>query len=489
MADHYNGRLNSSMQNKVKIQIPKKLKPLFKKQKRFKIAYGGRGSAKSTSFAVHAMLRAIHGSMVGCFREFQSSIDDSVYSLLKEQIQKYDAPGFDIQKVIIDHSSGGGFRFRGLARSIEAVKSMHGFQFFWLEEGQFISQDSLKILTPTLRESDSELWISANPINSADPFSQRFIVPYQKELARDGFYEDDLHLIVKINHSDNPWFPPELEQERLFDLEHLPRALYDHIWEGAFNDSIDDSLIIAEWFDAAVDAHKKLGWKPTGAIICSHDPSDEGGDEKGLVVRKGSVVVDCEQRNIGDVNAGCDWAVDRAISAGADLFVFDADGLGLSLKRQVSEAFKGKKIDFRLFHGAGEVDRPHDIYDQLDSTAGIGKKERTNADAFKNRRAQRYWQLRDRFFQTWLAVEKGQYIDPDKMISISSDCKDIASLRSEICRIPRKYNGQGTIQIMSKIEMRRMKIKSPNLADSLMMSMESPETIKNTSQIQFETLY
>lgn len=472
-----------------KIKVPKKIKPLFKKPKRFKIAYGGRGSGKSTSFANHGLLRAYHGAMVGCFREFQTSIDDSVYSLLTSQIEKHGAPGFDIQKTQINHRCGGGFRFRGLARSIEAVKSMHGFHFFWLEEGQFISGDSLKILTPTLRETGSELWISANALNSADPFSQRFIVPYMKEIERTGYYEDDLHLIVKINYIDNPWFPDALEQERLYDLENLPRAVYDHIWLGAFNDSIEDSIILAEWFDSAVDAHEKLGWKPRGATVVAHDPSDEGGDEKGLVIRQGSLVVDCEQRNFGDVNAGADWAIDRALEAKADLFVWDADGLGLTLKRQIGQALNGKKMDFKMFHGAGATDRPSDIYEALDSTAKIGSKERTNADSFKNRRAQRYWQLRDRFFNTYLAVEKGQYIDPDAQISISSKCKDIMALRSEVCRIPRKYNAQGTIQIMSKIEMKRLKIKSPNLADSLMMSLEAPDPVADDSPIIFETVY
>lgn len=471
------------------IEIPKPLKPFLKQKKRFKVAFGGRGGGKSIMFANAMINCAYNGAMVGCFREYQTSIDDSVHSLLSARISDIGAPGFIMQKNLIDHKSGGGFRFKGLARSIEAVKSMHGFNFFWLEEGQFISNDSLKILTPTLREQDSELWISANAMNSADPFAQRFIVPYQKELDKTGIYQDDLHLIVKINYSDNPWFPDTLEQERLYDLEHLPRALYDHIWEGAFNDSVDDSIIMAEWFDAAVDADKKLGFKPAGAIICAHDPSDEGGDEKGLVIRHGSVILDCEQRDFGDVCDGCDWAIDRTIHADTDLFVWDADGLGLTLKRQIAKAFNGKKIDFRMFHGAGQVDQPSDIYESMDGAIISTQKEKTNENTFKNRRAQRYWQLRDRFFNTWLAVEKGQYIDPDKLISIRSDCKDIMALRSEVCRIPRKYNAQGTIQIMSKIEMKRLKIKSPNLADSLMMAMESPAPAYDDTPLIFETVY
>lgn len=461
----------------------------MEQKKRFKVAFGGRGSGKSTGFANNFMIHACYGSMIGCFREFQTSIDDSVHSLLQAQITKHDIPGFIINKTQINHFTGGGFRFRGLARSIEAVKSMHGFKFFWVEEGQFMSAESIKTLTPTLRETDSELWISANPLNSADPFSQRFICPYLKQIEKTGFYEDDLHLIVKINHSDNIWFPETLEQERLYDLNTLPRALYDHVWEGAFNDSIENSIIPAEWFDAAVDAHVKLGFKPRGAVICSHDPSDEGGDDKAIVIRQGSVISEAKTQSFGTVTDGCDWALSEAIDSKADLFVWDCDGMGIALKRQVDESLRGKKIDFKLFHGSEKADHPGDIYQALDETSKPTKRERTNADTFKNKRAQYYWQLRDRFFAAYLAVEKDRYIDPDKMISISSTATDIKQLRSEICRVPRKFNSQGTIQILSKVDMRKMKIQSPNLADCAMMSLVEPDTYGNAQPMQFATVF
>lgn len=449
------------------IDFPKKLKPFFKKKKRFKVAYGGRGGAKSVTFAVGFGLKAMAGNMIGCFREYQNSISDSVYSLIKSQIEKYNMPGFRIGKAEINHLNGGGFRFKGLARSIESVKSMHGFNHFWLEEGQFISEESLKILTPTLREKDSELWISANALSSADPFAQRFIVPYLKDLDKTGYYEDDLHIVVKINYSDNRWFPHALEQERQHDFKTLSRAMYDHIWEGAFNDSVEDSIIKTEWFDAAIDAHKKLNIKPTGAVIISHDPSDLGTDDKGLVFRHGILIREAISRDFGDINEGADWALDFAIENKADLFTWDCDGMGIGLKRQVDQSLKGKKIDYKMFSGAAEPEYPEAIYESTDTK----KKQKTNADTFKNRRAQYYWNLRDRFFATWLAVEKKQYIDPNKLISISPHISDLRLLRSEVCRIPRKYNSQGKIQIMSKPEMLKLKIQSPNLADSLMMSM------------------
>jgi len=427
------------------------------------------------------------GAKIGCIREFQNSLDDSVYALISDQISILEAPGYKVLSNRIDNKvSGGAMRFKGLSRSIDAIKSMHGFKIFWLEEGQFISEASLKILTPTLRIPGSELWISANPNSSADPFSQRFIVPFQKELDKYGFYEDDMHLIVKINWRDNPWFPDVLEQERAHDFIHLPRALYDHIWEGDFNDSVEDSIIKTEWFDAAVDAHKKLGWDPTGAIVVAHDPSDLGTDDKGLVVRHGSVVLEACSRSFGEIHDGCNWALSQAVTNNADLFVWDCDGVGLGLKGQVSDALKGKKMEFNMFKGSEGPFKPYKIYKPLLPTSQIKQKDRTNKNTFRNKRAQYYWMLRDKLYATYLAVEKGVYTHPDEMISISSEVEDLKVLRSEVCRIPRKYNTTGKIQIATKNEMRKMKIQSPNVADSLMMSLVAPQLMSDDEGIKFD---
>ena len=89
---------------------------------------------------------------------------------------------------------------------------------------------------------------------------------------------------------------------------------------------------------------------------------------------------------------------------------------------------------------------------------------------FVNQRAQCYWMLRDRMFKTYLAVEKGHNIPNDELISFSSAITELAGLRAELCRIPRKYNNaSGRIQIMSKPEMKKLGIQSPNMADAVMM--------------------
>ena len=66
---------------------------------------------------------------------------------------------------------------------------------------------------------DGQMVFCANPASSEDPFSQRFIVPCQSELDESGLYEDDMHLILKMNYDSNSWFDVSgLEAESYFDL-------------------------------------------------------------------------------------------------------------------------------------------------------------------------------------------------------------------------------------------------------------------------------
>ena len=462
------------------MQIPRKLLPFIQKPKRFKIAIGGRGSGKSMTVADICLMDAMTKLVkTACFREYQNSIDDSVHSLLSDEIDRLELVGFDVQEKRLSYDGQELFKFKGLARNSEGIKSMHGFKRFWVEEAQTISYKSLRALTPTLREEGSEIWMTANPQSSADPFSQRFIKPYEKELLKDGYYEDDLHLIIMINHSDNPFFPEVLQKEMAHDRQNLSTAEFLHIWEGQYNDEVAGSIISVDWFNAAIDAHTKLGFTGKGALTATFDPSDEGGDAKGYCLRHGSVILDVAESQMGDVNEGCDWATSKAIDANADYFVWDCDGLGVSLKRQIAQEFDGKKITEVMFKGSQKADRPKETYQD-------GK---SNEHTFKNKRAQYYWRLRDRFYNTYRAITKGEYIDPDELISISSSISDIDVLRAEVCRIPKKPNANGLIQIKSKIEMKAMGINSPNLADALMMSMDIPDLIDDDFEMDYKSLW
>ena len=420
------------------------------------------------------------GERICAAREFQNSIDDSVHESLKQEIDRLDLAGFSVTAKEIKSHTGGELFYKGLARNITSLKSLAGVNRLWIEEGESVSENSLKVLTPSIRSTAAsneeggnppEIWVTMNRASSNDAIAKKYLARAEKDLARCGFYEDDLLMVVQVNWQENPWFPPELEQERADDLKNLTPAEYSHIWDGKYYDEIEGSIIPVEWFDAAIDSHKKIeSIKPRGARVVSHDPSDTGNDPKGLCLRHGSIVEDIREMTSGDVNDGCDWATSYAHEHRADGFVWDCDGLGVSLKRQVSTALDGTSINYQMFKGSEKPDMDKESYLPVGQEFEQSK-SRSNGQTFRNKRAQYYWMLRDRFYATYRAVVKGEYIDPDIMISISSSIENIEQLRAEVCRIPRKHNPNGMIQIMSKQEMwNKHKIASPNMADALMMS-------------------
>jgi len=478
--------------------IPAKLEKVATSRKRFIVIIGGRGSGKSVGVADITLIDSIDtGAKTYCLREYQSSIKNSVHSLLKDEIKRLELPGFDTQQNTILFNGEDAFQFAGLARNVDSIKSAHGFKRYAVEEAQFISEDSLTALTPTARKKPKKgmpteleevtdtdnvsMIFIANPQSSADPFSQRFINPFKGELDKNGFYEDDLHLIVVMNYQDNPWYKQSgLEDERVWDWRNRSRAMYDHIWDGAFNDDVEDAIIKAEWFDAAVDAHKlehlKELFKPHGAKVAAHDCSDTGKDAKSYVLRHGSIIQKVKEKTDGEIDEGCDWATGNAIEDNVGLFVWDGDGMGAGLKRQVSDAFAGTNISYQMFRGSlsgSAQDNAEKIYMPVNDS--FSKTKQPYKETFKNNRAQYYIDLADRYYNTYKCVVKGQYIDPDLMISIDSEgVENMTAFRSETCRIPRKNNPSGLRQIMSKDDMKRIGIKSPNLTDGSMMCLVNP---------------
>lgn len=461
--------------SEIEIELPEKVQRVLTTKARFIVLIGGRGSAKTETMGrLLLMLAQTQRADILCGREYQNSIDDSVHKLLTGLVDRLGIQGVNVTEKKIDFFAGGGFRYKGFARNASAVRSAQDFQCSWVDEAQSLSEESIEHLLPTIRGRNSKLFFTGNPMASNDPFSQRFIMPFKVHLDEHGYYEDDTHLIIVMNWLDNPWHG-ELEAQRLWDYENYSRAKYDHIWEGAFNDTVEDSIIKAEWFDAAIDAHKVKGFDPLGARVVSYDPSDNKRDAQGLCLRHGSVILDVQENTTDELNDGCNWAIDYAIKADADLFIYDGDGMGTGLKQPVFDAFDGKKIDYEVFRSGEMADRPDSTYQHIEGE-DYGK-SRTNKETFFDKRAQYCWMLRERFYNTYLSVVRNKYIPPDAMISISSDIGKarLNQLRSETCRIPRKVNMNRRIQIMGKDEMlSKFKIKSPNLFDALFMSLKMP---------------
>ena len=248
---------------RIDVRIPDKILWLASKPKRIKIAVGGRGSGKSIGIGDLMLGYADKGERICAAREFQNSIDESVHETLKDEITRLGIDGVSISNTDINTATGGRIFYRGLARNIKSLKSLAGVNKLWIEEGETASEETLRVLTPSIRskvggdDDIPEIWITMNRGSSADAVVKKYLHRADAQLRKTGYYEDDLIMAVEVNWQDNPWFPPELEQERLDDYANLSRAMYRHIWEGEYNDEVENAIIPAEWFDAAIDAHIK----------------------------------------------------------------------------------------------------------------------------------------------------------------------------------------------------------------------------------------
>jgi phage terminase large subunit len=208
------------------IDTARVFRPLLERS-RYKGAYGGRGSGKSQFFAGQIIDRAIRqaGFRALCCREVQKSLKESAKKLIENKIQEFEVGHlFDVQADGIKTPGGGLIAFAGLQdHTAESIKSYEGFDVAWVEEAQTVSPRSLQLLRPTIRKPQSELWFSWNPRMKTDPVDAMF---------RDGEAPTG-SIVAQANWKDNPWFPAELEQERL-DCLRDEADQYDHIWEGGY---------------------------------------------------------------------------------------------------------------------------------------------------------------------------------------------------------------------------------------------------------------
>lgn len=493
----------------VNIEYVSKLHPVFTKQKRIKIIVGGRGSTKSTGIADYVDAKVANGELWCCAREHQNSIEESVHRTLLDEIDRLGMTGFTDTKTSITHESGGRVFYRGLSRNITSLKStLSGIDGLWIEEGEDLSDNTLRVLTASVRLNAKdtqramagedvkmpEIIITMNRGTRSGAVAKKWLERAEKQLERTGYYEDDLVMIVEMNYTDMPkeWFELSgLEQERQDDEQKMSQAEYDHKWHGKYLETVEGAIIKPEWVEAAKDAHKLERlvnvFKPFGAKIAAHDPSDEGRDSKGYALRHGSIIKKVKEKTDGEVDDGCTWAIDNALSDRADWFVWDGDGLGAGLKYQVGTQLADTRTQYQMFRGSlsgSGQDNADKIYQPIDGDNP--KQRKTFAETFKNNRAQYYRDLADRLYNTYRCVVKGEYIDPDNMISFDSDgIEHWAAFKSELCRIPKKKNPGGLQQIMSKDEMKTLGIESPNMADSVMMSLFKPVIEEEFAPIEY----
>ena len=425
-------------------------KPIIRKA-RYKVLYGGRGSGKSyflAELAVEVSRRI--GTVILCAREFQGSLDDSVYQLLIETIERLGyADEFDILKSTITHKgTGAKFVFYGIKNNVTKIKSIQGVGVCWVEEAEAVTKNSWDVLIPSIRgDKNAEIWVSFNPKNILDDTYQRFIVHPPKD-----------SIVLKANYDINPHFADTPLLADMLECKERDEDLYRHIWLGEPVADSELAIIKPSWIEAAIDAHEKLGFSAAGRRILGFDVADEGDDANATVLRHGSVVTDMQQWRGQDVIYSADKVYLYAQEQNIDRIVYDNIGVGAGVKAQFRR--KNGKVQTLGFNAGGAVYKPDAKYTD----------DKKNRDMFANIKAQAWWMVRDRFYKTWRAVHHGDSYTEDQLISLSSSLHELEYLTAELSRPQVDYDQNGRVKVESKKDMKKRGIPSPNRADALVMA-------------------
>jgi phage terminase large subunit len=242
---------------KAEIELPPKLVNLFDGEARYRVAFGGRGSGKTRSFALMSAVYGYRWGMTGkqgqilCAREHLNSLDESSIEEVKSAIRSVDwlDAYYEIgEKYIRSRDGRVSYVFAGLRRNLDSIKSKARVILAWVDEAENVSEAAWQKLIPTIREEESEIWVTYNPESKHSAVHQRFRVSPSSDVK-----------VCEINWRDNPWFPDVLSQERMNDQKLRP-DVYDHVWEGAFLIHVEGAYYTVEMREA--NAEGRIGSAP-----------------------------------------------------------------------------------------------------------------------------------------------------------------------------------------------------------------------------------
>lgn len=424
---------------------------------RFRTLYGGRMSSKSHDAASNAIRRAdAMEQRFLCLRMYQNRIADSVYTLLKDKIDHLGLSSrFQIYADAIEHKTNGSlFRFYGMARNIDEIRSFEKASVAWIEEAHNLTEEMFSVIRPTvMRNEGAEMWVTFNPKFATDFVYKRFVLkPPSGSVSR------------LINYDENPF----LSATALADIEAAKEEDFDeyqHVYLGVPYDNDDSVVIKRSWLQAAIDAHKTV--KPssgiwTGPVTVGYDVADSGDDKNATTALSGSVCINLDEWRGGEdeLRESAARVKQTAERLEASQVGYDCIGVGAGTGSHLNSL--GWRKHFK-FNAGGKVSDPKRNY--ADSKI-------PNELFFANLKAQAWWLTADRFRNTYLAVTKGRQFAADEMISLSSECdpRMLDKLIDELSTPKRDFDAAGKVKVESKKDLAKRDVASPNIADSFIIA-------------------
>lgn len=265
------------------ILIPTEFSRLLDDDWREAAVHGGRYSLKSHTVARVLLIKSMERQRrFGCFREFQNSIADSSHQLLADLIEYYELSMFAVTRdSIINKLTGSDFLFKGLRNNTQSVKSIEGIDYAWIEEAQTITEESIEVLTPTVRKEGSKLIWTYNRLNELDPVHKRLVIEGRPNT-----------IVINANYDvaeKYGWLADNIKQELEFDKVNNPE-LYAHKWLGEPLAQTDAAILNRNALLAAMQREIE----GEGAIEIGVDVARMGNDRTVLWKRQGLKTLDFE---------------------------------------------------------------------------------------------------------------------------------------------------------------------------------------------------
>lgn len=405
------------------LDIPEKLLPVLEQFNQYKIFIieGGRGSAKTHT--IGRILIYIAGERIVrifCGREIQSTIEESVYALFCDLINKFTLPYRITKAQIRAFTTGSTFRFKGFREhgSIN-IKGIEGADIVWVDEAQALTKPTLETLLPTLRKE--------TPVKFIFTMNRLFREDAVMELAS---RDDCLH--IHIDYFENPHCPLTLLDEAERCRVNSPRE-YNHIWLGQPATSGDEYLFN---FDRLYESLKVI---PFGDLLIRQrvmgiDFAAQGNDScVAAILDRASAqhwkLPELIKWDQPDTTQSVGKIINLIGTYKPDVVTIDVGGGGWNVYCDLINA--GVK-NIHPFNGA--------------ETSSIGVMS-------YNRRADGYWILKEWFEHHFLIIPE-----------------DYREVLKQLEKIKQKFRTDGKRQLESKVDMKSEIGYSPDEADALMMA-------------------
>lgn len=412
------------------LSLPPKLMRILTEFNNYKIFVieGGRGSGKSHGVA-RIKLYLMEHCKVRCMagREVQNTLEESVYTLLIDIIQRYRLGFAFNKKRIRSMLTGSTCGFKGLReRGIINLKGMEGVHLFWGDEAQAFTKPVIDTLIPTMRPTHEDapevkLFFTLNRLHREDAVM---------ELTK---RDDCLH--IHIDYFENPFCPLTLIDEAE-QCKNRSERDYNHIWLGLPVKAGDEFIFDSNTLYAA-NRNKPYGDLFFKQKVLGIDWAAQGSDKcVSTMLERGSA----EHWTLGQQTS---WdEPNTVLSVGRilklinehkpEVVCIDIGGGGYNVYCELLAA-NIKGVTIMSFDGG--------------STKGV------NSHRNINMRADGYWNLLDWFEKKWLCIGEG-YNETLKQLE----------------RMKCKFRPDGRNQVREKEEYKKEHGHSPDEADSLMMA-------------------